>query len=180
MERGRPRPRLENKKRAPFLAPFLFVGKSKRAPLDRRPWGGCYELAPSGVLEQSISNLVPPPPRISGGPATSATSMVVTHLAVVADRIGRSYSPCGGREERDLVESFKESCGHVPHGMYQSKQSPSGFIATRRPSLSLCCMVNRIRFLVVIAIQKISHHSEFKRRAALEIAVLHFSLFGAD
>lgn len=30
--------------------------------------------------------------------------MVVTHLASVADRIGRSYSPCGGREERDLIE----------------------------------------------------------------------------
>jgi len=25
-----------------------------------------------------------------------------THLASVADRIDRSYSPCGGREERDL------------------------------------------------------------------------------
>jgi hypothetical protein len=24
------------------------------------------------------------------------------HLASVADRIDRSYSPCGGREERDL------------------------------------------------------------------------------
>jgi hypothetical protein len=25
-----------------------------------------------------------------------------THLASVTDRIDRSYSPCGGREERDL------------------------------------------------------------------------------
>ena len=34
--------------------------------------------------------------------------MVMTHLASVADRIGRSYSPCGGREERDLDNLFKE------------------------------------------------------------------------
>jgi len=29
--------------------------------------------------------------------------MVITHLAGVADRIDRSISPCGGREERELV-----------------------------------------------------------------------------
>lgn len=29
--------------------------------------------------------------------------MAMTHHADVADRIGRSYSPWGGREERDLV-----------------------------------------------------------------------------
>ena len=35
--------------------------------------------------------------------------MVMTHLASAADRIGRSYSPCGGREERDLEYLFKSS-----------------------------------------------------------------------
>jgi len=40
------------------------------------------------------------------------------HLASVADRIDRSYSPCGGREERDLdvlSDWFKERCGQPPH-----------------------------------------------------------------
>jgi len=35
-------------------------------------------------------------------------SMVMTHLAVVADRIDRSYSPRGGGEERELVNFSKE------------------------------------------------------------------------
>lgn len=70
--------------------------------------GESYELAPSGLLEQS-TNFVPPPPRISGGPATSVTSMAVTHLAGVADRIDRSISPCGGREERELEIVVKET-----------------------------------------------------------------------
>lgn len=34
--------------------------------------------------------------------------MAVTHLANVADRIDRSYSPRGGREERELEFGFKE------------------------------------------------------------------------
>jgi hypothetical protein len=42
------------------------------------------------------------------------------HLANVADRIDRSYSPRGGREERELDVSssnaaFKERCGRQPH-----------------------------------------------------------------
>jgi hypothetical protein len=36
--------------------------------------------------------------------------MVVTHLAGVADRIDRSFSPCGGREERELVV-FQRNAG---------------------------------------------------------------------
>jgi hypothetical protein len=32
----------------------------------------------------------------------------MTHHAFVADRIDRSYSPCGGREERDLVICFND------------------------------------------------------------------------
>ena len=35
--------------------------------------------------------------------------MAVTHLAGVADRIDRSISPCGGREERELEFVFKEA-----------------------------------------------------------------------
>jgi len=36
--------------------------------------------------------------------------MVVTHLAGVADRIDRSFSPCGGREERELVICQRSMC----------------------------------------------------------------------
>jgi hypothetical protein len=35
-------------------------------------------------------------------------SMVMTHLTEVADRIDRSNSPCGGREERELYKLFKD------------------------------------------------------------------------
>jgi hypothetical protein len=35
--------------------------------------------------------------------------MAVTHLANVADRIDRSYSPRGGREERELEIKVDES-----------------------------------------------------------------------
>jgi hypothetical protein len=47
----------------------------------------------------------------------------MTHLAGVADRIDRSYSPCGGREERDLdFMFFKEPCGQEPHAnVYSAK-----------------------------------------------------------
>jgi hypothetical protein len=40
--------------------------------------------------------------------------MAMTHLADVTDRIGRSDSPCGGREERDLVVSSKIHAASVP------------------------------------------------------------------
>jgi len=34
-------------------------------------------------------------------------SMAMTHLTAVADRIGRSNSPWGGREERELYDYSK-------------------------------------------------------------------------
>ena len=51
--------------------------------------------------------------------------MVITHLAGVADRIDRSFSPCGGREERELVSLSKKR--------WIEKQLPRVIIATRRP-----------------------------------------------
>jgi hypothetical protein len=62
----------------------------------------------------------------------------------------------------------------------ERKQRSPGFIATRRPSRSLCCMVNRIRFLVLIAIQKFARLTEYNRCAHTALPVLHFALFGAD
>jgi hypothetical protein len=50
----------------------------------------------------------------------------MAHLASAADRIGRSYSPCGGREERDLVKKFKESSGQLPLSLYQEKTAVAG------------------------------------------------------
>jgi len=35
----------------------------------------------------------------------------MTHLTEVADRIDRSNSPCGGREERELYKLFKDLSG---------------------------------------------------------------------
>ncbi len=37
--------------------------------------------------------------------------MVMTHLTDVADRIDRSNSPWGGREERELDDLFKDLRG---------------------------------------------------------------------
>ena len=41
-------------------------------------------------------------------------SMVMTHLAGVADRIDRSNSPRGGGEERELVNFSKEQRQRKP------------------------------------------------------------------
>jgi hypothetical protein len=38
----------------------------------------------------------------------------MTHLAIVADRIDRPYSPCGGREGRELEIFFNDQCGQKP------------------------------------------------------------------
>src|SRR5437763_11286312 len=89
-------------------------------------------------------NFVPPPPRISGGPATSVTSMVATHLAGVADRIDRSFSPCGGREERELL-IFQRNSGEG--------NSYRGCLLHPPHSLSFPCMVSMIRFPCEISIQ---------------------------
>lgn len=40
--------------------------------------------------------------------------MVMTHLTDVADRIDRSYSPRGGREERELDDLLKNSTATEP------------------------------------------------------------------
>jgi hypothetical protein len=40
--------------------------------------------------------------------------MVMTHLTDVADRIDRSYSPRGGREERELDDLLKNSAATEP------------------------------------------------------------------
>jgi hypothetical protein len=46
------------------------------------------------------------------------------HLACVADRIDRSYSPCGGREERDLdVLSKSVSKNDAANGPIQNVYS---------------------------------------------------------
>jgi hypothetical protein len=39
--------------------------------------------------------------------------MAVTHLADITDRIDRSFSPWGGREERELDDLSKEQCGQT-------------------------------------------------------------------
>jgi len=41
-------------------------------------------------------------------------SMVMTHLAGIADRIDRSNSPRGGGEERELVNFSKEQGSELP------------------------------------------------------------------
>jgi hypothetical protein len=56
--------------------------------------------------------------------------MVVTHLACVADRIDRSFSPCGGREEREL--------SHLSKKRWKEKQLPAVIIApAARPLISM-------------------------------------------
>jgi hypothetical protein len=63
--------------------------------------------------------------------------MAMTHLAVVADRIGRSYSPSGGREERDLVIGSKN---------LERETASAGLYCSRARASSLSCMDNIIRF----------------------------------
>jgi hypothetical protein len=48
-------------------------------------------------------------------------SYATTHLAGVADRIDRSISPRGGREERELVDLSKK--------LWRRKQRSQAFIA---------------------------------------------------
>ena len=64
----------------------------------------------------------------------------MTHLAGVADRIDRSYSPRGEGEERELDvlfqfvnERFKERCGQLPHThVYSTKRGAKPWIPSRR------------------------------------------------
>jgi plastocyanin len=69
--------------------------------------------------------------------------MVMTHLAYVTDRIDRSYSPRGGREERELdVWLFKDRCSRK---VDQSRDYC-------RPGFPLsACMITMIRFSFEIA-----------------------------
>ena len=56
--------------------------------------------------------------------------MVMTHLADVTDRIDRSYSPRGGREERELSNLSKKR--------WKEKQRPGVIIApAARPLISM-------------------------------------------
>jgi hypothetical protein len=51
--------------------------------------------------------------------------MVMTHLADVTDRIDRSYSPRGGREERELdVLSSKIAAASCRCNVYSRKADP--------------------------------------------------------
>src|SRR5438309_10994838 len=75
----------------------------------------------------------------------------MTHLADVTDRIDRSYSPRGGREERELdVESFKDR-------RYRKEEPVRDYC---RPGYSLpACMVLMIRNSFEIA----THNSAISR-----------------
>jgi hypothetical protein len=53
----------------------------------------------------------------------------MTHLAGIADRIDRPYSPCGGREGRDLDDSSKNMQPNAALVSYLWKQQSQGFIA---------------------------------------------------
>jgi hypothetical protein len=61
----------------------------------------------------------------------------MTHLAGVADRIDRSISPCGGREERELEIVVKEA-------LEKETATPGDYCTRRGPCNS--CIDSMIRF----------------------------------
>jgi hypothetical protein len=69
-------------------------------------------------------------------------AMVMTHPAGVADRIDRSFSPRGEREERDLVSMFKETKQPVAASeTYTLETRRHGvYCIARRPSLFRACL----------------------------------------
>jgi len=71
--------------------------------------------------------------------------MVMTHLANVTDRIDRSYSPRGGREERELdvlsSKIAKDRRGIVPlQRVLEKSRTPARFIAGREPLSPRACL----------------------------------------
>jgi len=52
--------------------------------------------------------------------------MAMTHLTEVADRIDRSYSPRGGREERELDDLLKNSAATGPFLVFVVQDNASG------------------------------------------------------
>ena len=83
--------------------------KEKRAPFYGRPSGvetSPYELTPSGLLGQSIEISTSSPMNFRRTRNKRRCHGSAAHLAGVADRIGRSYSPRGVGEERELDVLF--------------------------------------------------------------------------
>jgi len=52
--------------------------------------------------------------------------MVMTHLTEVTDRIDRSNSPWGGREERELDDLLKNSAATGPFLVFVGQDNASG------------------------------------------------------
>lgn len=84
--------------------------------------------------------------------------MVMTHLAGIADRIDRSESPRGGGEERELDFCFKDPCGRAAQHVRKRTAGLGPYFNPPR-AVSLSCMVNMVRFLVLIANKKIANSS---------------------
>ncbi len=82
--------------------------------------------------------------------------MVMTHLAGIADRIDRSESPRGGGEERELDLPFKDPCGRAAQHVRMRTNRLGPYFNPPR-AVSLSCMVNMVRFLVLIANKNIAN-----------------------